>query len=30
MEYWDQLYSKANIYLDRKYEKYLTLKNCRL
>lgn len=26
MEYLDQLYSNATIYLDRKYEKYLTLK----
>ena len=30
MEYLNQLYSKAEVYLDRKYEKYLTLKNCRL
>ena len=26
----DCLYKDSNIYLDRKYEKYLTLKNCRL
>lgn len=29
MKYLNQLYSNASIYLDRKYEKYLTLKNCR-
>lgn len=26
LNYMDKLYSNANIYLDRKYEKYLTLK----
>lgn len=28
--YIESLYKDANIYLDRKYEKYLILKNCRL
>ncbi len=27
--YLDQLYLNASIYLDRKYEKYIVLKNCR-
>lgn len=26
LNYMDELYNNANIYLDRKYEKYLTLK----
>lgn len=29
LDYLDQLYANATIYLDRKYQKYLTLKNCR-
>lgn len=29
LNYLDQLYLNASLYLDRKYEKYIVLKNCR-